>query len=526
MAIDRRKFVLGLGSGGLLLAGSRHLLAADHRMLLPATATPGFDPDIELELVAEPGVAEMLQGQRTSIWRYSGSVLKGNDSSLTWLDGSGYLPVIRVHRGQKLRIHFTNNLPEASIVHWHGLHMPQPMDGHPMYAIDPGSSFVYEFTVDTRAGTYWFHPHPHQRTGFQVYQGLAGLFLVHDDEEDAAHLPPVERELPLVLQDRSFDAQGQLVYLGGMRHDYMMGFSGQRVLVNGVADYQREVARTAHRVRLFNGSNATLYHLRWSDNRPLVVIGTDGGLLEHSISRNTLTLGVGERADVWVDFSDREPGASVSLLAESYSPSLVNFTAQQRGAPLQDDARAVATFTISSGAATPVEAPQMLSRFPALVLEEAVNGNNPRSIRISMGMGSAMLNNRTFGAMDEVADDDRVRLGTTEVWEFANDASMGMGMGGRGGGMGGMMSMAHPMHVHNVQFRVLSRTRNDRADSTQQRLSEGFTDFGLKDVVLVLPGERVRVLMSFQTHTGIYLYHCHILEHEDLGMMRNFLIEA
>jgi FtsP/CotA-like multicopper oxidase with cupredoxin domain len=118
---------------------------------------------------------------------------------------------------------------------------------------------------------------------------------------------------------------------------------------------------------------------------------------------------------------------------------------------------------------------------------------------------------------------DRVTLGATEVWEFANDVRMGMGMGM---GMGGMMQMAHPMHVHNVSFRVLGRRRNGAQSDVDRHLASGFTDYGLKDVVLVLPGERVQVLMKFENYPGIYLYHCHILEHEDLGMMSNFLIST
>ena len=531
MKISRRKFALGLGAGigagGLWLSAARPLLAADHAMAAAAAAsvaTPGFDPDVELELRAAPGTVRMLPGQTTDVWQYSGRVLKGDPQALSYLDGSGHIPVIRVRRGQKLRVHFSNELPEATIVHWHGLHMPQPMDGHPMYAIPSGGRFVYEFTVDTRAGTYWFHPHPHERTGLQVYLGLTGVFIVHDDEEQAAQLPSVAHELPLVLQDRNFNAEGQLVYLSGMRHDFMMGFRGPHVLTNGLVEYRREVSRTAHRLRVFNGSNATLYQLRWSNGQPLTLIGTDGGLLEQAVSQDRLTLATGERAEVWVDFSGLAAGETVSLLAESYSPALEHLTPLHITPALMDNARIVATFAADSGEAVPVAAPTVLSRFPELELQDAVNRESPRRIQMAMRMGQVTLNNRVFGAMDEVADDDRVRVGTTEVWEFANDAGMG-GMGG-GGGMGMMMNMAHPMHVHNVQFRVLSRTRSGQADALHQSLSAGFTDVGLKDVVLVLPGEQVRVLMSFKTHTGIYLYHCHILEHEDMGMMRNFLIEA
>lgn len=519
--IARRHFLQGLSAAGFALSSSRAVSAALEHRPPPAQATPGFDPDVELSLRAEQGSAALLDGNPTAVWRFNGSVLKGPADALSFLDGSGHIPVIRVRRGQKLRVHFDNALPESSIVHWHGLNIVQRMDGHPMYAIAPGQRFVYEFVVDNRAGSYWFHPHPHERTSFQAYQGMTGMLLIGDEEEDAVQLPTGAQDVALVIQDRSFDGNNQLVYLGAARHNWMMGFSGERVLVNGRADYQRDVARAAHRVRLFNGSNATLYHLRWSNGAPFMIIGTDGGLLEQPVQIESLTLGVGERVDVWVDFTGLNEGDALQLLAESWSPSLQHFTAEQLGAELQDGARPIATFTTTAQTLPSRALPTRLSQYPALLPDEAVNRTAPRPIQISMMMGAPRLNGRTYGAMDEVHDSDRVKLGATEVWEFQNDASMG-GMGG----MGGMMQMAHPMHVHNVSFRVLSRTRSGEQSALHQHLSAGFTDFGLKDVVLVLPGERVQVLMKFENHAGLYLYHCHILEHEDLGMMRNYLIET
>ncbi len=506
--IDRRQFLQGTTASALLMAsGGSGLLAAAAQGMPPAEATPDFNPDIELELDAGIDEISILPGDTTRVWRYSGRVLRGRPQVLGASDGSGHIPIIRVRRGQKIRIRFSNRLPEESIVHWHGLHVPQRMDGHPMYAIAPGKRYVYEFVIDNRAGTYWFHPHPHGRTGHQVYHGLTGLFLVSDAEEDAAGLPRDELDLPLVIQDRSFDAGNQLVYIAAGMRERMMGFMGRQVLVNGTMDYQRMVPRTAHRLRLFNGSNATLYRLRWSDGKPLTLIGTDGGLLERPLTRETLTLAPAERADVWVDFAAHAPGEEIALEAESWSPMLVNITNMQDGAPATRGARAIARFRVGSGGTRQTRLPPHLSTYPALRIEDAVNRGKPRSFQMSMMGGQALLNGRAFTRMDEVADNERVRLGTTEVWEFANDASFGM-------------RMAHPMHVHNLQFRVIGRRGASHA------LSAGFTDEGLKDVVLVLPGERVRVLMKFENHTGIYLYHCHIVEHEDIGMMRNYLVQA
>src|SRR6185436_45411 len=157
---------------------------------------------------------------------------KGPADTLQTLPGSYLGPVIRLRRGQQVRVRFANNLGEDSIVHWHGLDVPESADGHPRLAIPSGAEYVYEFEVTNRAGTYWYHPHPHMRTGAQVYRGLAGLFLVHDPEEDALRLPAGDAELLCVLQDRQFDAGNQLVFHGNGMMEMMNGFLGDRMLVS------------------------------------------------------------------------------------------------------------------------------------------------------------------------------------------------------------------------------------------------------------------------------------------------------
>lgn len=510
----RRRFLKQAGSvalGGLLLGG-RALAATTTHAMSPAEATAGFNPDVEMELAAVVDQVGLLPGAPTAVWRFTGKVLRGNTDALSFLkssdSGPSLVPVIRTRRGQKIRIFFTNRLPEKSIVHWHGLHIVQRMDGHPMYVVETGVRYVYEFTVDNRAGTYWFHPHPHERTGYQVYHGLAGFLLVGDDEEDALKLPRGTFDLPLVIQDRTFDSRNQLVYLQNMM-ERMMGFAGERILVNAAPDYKRPVERTAYRMRLFNGSNATAYRLSLNNGEPFLVIGTDGGLLEQAMTRRVLTLGVGERADVWVDFGAAKSGEDVALVAQPFAPMMLDGGAMpMMRRPANTTPRPIARFRVGSGAAAKSLSPARLSKFPALNLREAVNRDHPRRIQMSMMRGQIFLNGRTFD-MEAAADDERVRLGTTEVWEFVNDSPM-----------------AHPMHIHNLQFRVIERSSVTSTANDPHGLSAGFTDDGLKDIVLVLPGQSVKVLMKFEDHTGLYLYHCHILEHEDLGMMRNYRVEA
>jgi FtsP/CotA-like multicopper oxidase with cupredoxin domain len=261
-------------------------------------------------------------------------------------------------------------------------------------------------------------------------------------------------------------------------------------------------------MRLFNGSNATAYRLSLNNGQPFLVIGTDGGLLEQAMTRRTLTLGVGERADVWMDFAAAQSGDEIALIAQSFAPMMSGGGGMPMMGRAVNAARAIARFRVGSGAAAKSPPPARLSKFSALNLRDAVNRERPRRIQMSMGRGQAFLNGRTFD-MEAVADDERVRLGTTEVWEFVNDSPM-----------------AHPMHVHNLQFRVIERSGPAGTEGDAAGLRAGFTDEGLKDVVLVLPGERVKVLMKFEDHAGLYLYHCHILEHEDLGMMRNYRVET
>ncbi|MFN7087731.1 MAG: multicopper oxidase family protein [Burkholderiales bacterium] len=511
MTINRRNFLRALGAGGALLTGLPHISFAQtaHRQNAGTAASPDFNPDLEIELVAAPGEAPIFPGVPTRVWQFGGRVLKGNPDGFQMLPGN-MLPVIRVRRGQKLRVHFINELPEESIVHWHGLHVPHEMDGHPMYAVGPGQRFVYEFTVDSRAGTYWFHPHPHGRTGTQVYGGLAGLFLISDDEEQAVGLPKDEFDLAWVIQDRLFSRDNQLIYLqSGM--DRMPGFLGNRILINGQLDFVQSVATTAYRVRLLNGSNSRFYKLAWDDGSPLAVIGSDGGLLERPQQRPYVTLAPAERVELWLDFSGRNVGEQLTLRSLPFNAGMPMMMMRGSAAP-NGIAFPVLKVRVDHKISKPHALPAQLSVIPRYRLEDAVNRAAPRLFRMSMGMmGQAAFNGRSF-EMTGVTPHETVKLNTLEVWEFANDA--------------GMMLMAHPIHVHNLQFQVQARWVDPRFAAMRDSLSAGFVDEGWKDVVVVMPGERVRLLLRFTDHAGLYLYHCHILEHEDMGMMRNYRVQA
>lgn len=469
----------------------------------------GFTPDVEFTLAAASGEASILTGAPTSVWRFTGQVTKGPATTLQVLPGSYLGPVIHVRRGQKVRIRFRNQLAESSIVHWHGLDVPELADGHPRFAVGPGRDYVYEFEVINRAGTYWYHPHPHMRTGAQVYRGLAGLFIVHDAEEDALGLPSGSAEHLCVLQDRLFDARNQLVFRGDNMMEMMNGFLGDRVMVSGKPQPVIDVDAGWQRIRLLNGSNARIYKLAWSRDVKMTLIGGDGGLMEQPVRQSVLTLAPGQRADLLVDLTGIAAGTDLHLDSQAYPEAdagVVGMMGMGRGmggaangAPLR-----VMTLRTRARAGVAFSVPGRLSTFDATWTAGA--GARIRQVPIVFQRMEWLLGGRTF-EMTQVAPEETVAAGSTHVWEFMN---LPNGMG---------MQAAHPIHMHGRQFRVLQRS-----GAANNALREGLADGGWRDVVLVLPGETVRVQATFSSFPGLYLYHCHILEHEDMGMMRNFRI--
>lgn len=488
-------------------------------------------PEVELRLTAAPGEVNLLPGAATRVWRFTGEVVKGPARTLQVLDGSYLGPVIRLTRGQRVRIRFVNRLNEASIVHWHGLDVPEAADGHPRLAVAAGGEYVYDFTVTNRAGTFWYHPHPHMRTATQVYQGLAGMLIVSDPEEQALALPAGAGELLCMLQDRRFDAKNQLVYASagmgtgtgmgmgmgmGMRGgmgagmgqmmETMNGWLGDRMLVSGRVQPVRDVDRRTYRVRLLNGSNARFYKLAWSDGTGMTVIGGDGGLLERAHTRPALTLAPGQRADVLLDLSAHPLGSTVLLTSLAFpaeATGRVGMMDETSPVP-QGAALTLMTLRVSGARGPKYVVPPRLSTHAFRAQPSAP----VRTVPLVMMRMNWFIDGRTFD-MTDVAGVETVAPGSTHIWELVNQPNP-MGM-----------AAAHPIHVHGPQFRVLSRSGGGA-----NALREGIHDAGWTDTVVVLPGETVRAQITFSTHPGLYLYHCHLLEHEDMGMMRNFRIRA
>jgi len=522
--ISRRDFLRLAGVGAFALAGNRlgAFRAAPIMNALAAQDMEPFIPDAVVALTAKEKWVQILPGAQTRVWSYEGQLKSGSGMTVQNLTGNYLGPILRTKTGTKVHIEFFNNLAEDSVIHPHGLHVPEDCDGHPMLAIGPGQMKDYKFQVIDRAGPYWFHPHPHMRTAEQVVMGLAGLFNVWDDEEEIA-VPGASTgtfDLPVIIQDRTFDSNNQILY----QPNNMWGYLGNRILVNGKPNTVFSLEPHAYRLRLLNGSNARTYKLAWSNNMPLMVIGTDGGLLPAVETRGYVMLMPGERVDLWVDFT-KLARKQVILRSLSFDPGMGMGGGGGGGGmggggmgggggggggggmgtslPMGS---AFDILTVNVGRRATVNPvlgplPPLMEKYDA---SNVPNYATPRTFTLDMRQMVWTINGRVFEMM-AVAEDEMVHCHDTEAWEWINNSPI-----------------PHPMHVHNVQFQVVQRT--SPGTSSYATVNQGFVDTGWKDTVLVWPGERVKVAMMFTPYEGMYMYHCHILEHEDMTMMRNYMI--
>lgn len=515
----RRKFLQYTALGALATALPTMLLAENSIRNDKPSST--FNPDVEIDLIAQAAEVGIFQGPKTRILQYQGKLLKGPHDTLKSVEG--YLgPILNFQQGQKVRINFYNQLPEPCITHWHGMHVPQRMDGHPMYAIERGERYVYEFEVKNPAGTNWYHSHTHESTGSQVYQGLAGLLLVSDEAERRLELPSGEYDLPLVIQDRSFDGENQFRF-NLSRHNQMRGFLGDTIIVNGQGHDRIPVKSRAYRLRILNGSNARIYKLGWNDGTSVTAIATDGGLLSRPETLPYVMLAPAERVELWIDFSGRKVGSELILQSLTYQgvSGMGRGMMGMMGGLGQNEVIDIAKFHITEQVSDSPKLPTEL--IPIRRLTERDISEPDRTIPIAIGMRrmNFQLNGRTF-RMQGYEESEKIPLNSVQRIKIYHDGH-GMGGGMGGGMMGMMMSMPHPIHLHGQQFQVLSR-RQSNPNSSYDSVKQGFIDSGWKDTILVMPGEEIEILKPFNDYTGLFPYHCHILEHEDMGMMRNFYV--
>lgn len=399
-------------------------------------------------------------------------------------------PTIRIQKWDVFDLDFINKLPEPTIIHWHGLIVPEEMDGHPKDAISTGYTKKYHYKVQQSAGTFWYHTHPHGRTGVEIYHGLSGLYIIEDKEEKQLNLPKGEFELPLMIQDKRFDAKRQLLYKDPDVLSDHNGVMGDVILVNATPLPYHEVKSGKYRLRILNSSSVRTYKLAFDTIKEFTLIGTDAGLLEDPVNVQSVLLSIAERVDIIVDFKDQNVGDKVTLKTLGFKEGTT--LTLNPNYPAFDAQMDIMQFHVTEKIEDTYILPAKLIKIPRIKASDAIKTRVITMEIISGGIWT--LDKRPYD-MERI--DQRVKLGSTEIWEIKNS-----------------VHMAHPFHIHGVRFQVLDR--NGKIDFP--------TDRGWKDTVLVMPFETVRIIIHF-TMPGLFVYHCHILEHEDHAMMANFLVE-
>lgn len=409
----------------------------------------------------------------------------GIGESETWGFNGAFLgPTLRAERGERVAFEIDNRLPEATSVHWHGMHLPAAMDGGPHQMIAQGDTWRPTWTVDQPAATLWYHPHPHGETEKHVYQGLAGMFILDDDASVAADLPSEYGvdDLPLIVQDKEFDRDGRLV----LREDGSEpGMLGDTIMVNGTVGAYQEVTTERMRLRLLNGSTARTYTFAF-DDRPMTMVASDGGFLDAPLDVQQLRLAPGERAEVVVSFDAGE------------TTRLRSSRTQLGGVIVPATAGGNDEFDVLEFRAAEELAPRPAPSWPASAhAGEDELHESAASVTREFRLGDQQINGEEMdmGRIDEI-----VHVGDTEVWEVRST-----------------QPIPHSFHVHDVQFRVLSI--DGQAPSPELA--------GPKDTIYLEPNRRYRLLVRFEDYADPampYMYHCHMLRHEDEGMMGQFVV--
>jgi len=474
----REMLIKTLAAGALLTIPKPLQIFANEKKNAVLTEVSGAGNPLRFPPVFTNGGNMTLAETTEQVW-------PGQDTQLVTINGSYPGPSVVIDKGQTFTANVINNLNEVVTTHWHGVSTPANMDGHPRDAINPGSSYTYTFPVINRGGTYFYHAHADMLTAKQVYRGFAGFFIVKDPAENY-NLPSGAYDVPLCIQDRRTADIPNFTYNPGSP-EQTWGYLGDTVLVNGTPDAYLEVGKTLYRFRLLNGSNARVYKIAFSDSRAFNIIATDGGLKDAPVSATQFNLAPGERVEILVDFSGDTKGTNVTLrsLAFTHGGTLP----YKQGIAL-DIIRFDVTNNSSSGGVVP-------SAFSPINYYDPGQVVTSRTFTLTMGGTHPMhkINGLTF---DINRVDWETRLNSLEKWRIVNATAD-----------------YHPMHTHEAQWQVLSRNNNTNLPPS---------DKGWKDTVNLSPGETVEVLVKFTDHKGLYLFHCHNLEHEDDGMMLNFEI--
>ena len=535
---DFLKYSVALGVASALPLWSRTVFAAD-RPALPIPDLLTADASNRIQLIVKAGQSTFA-GKTATTWGYNGNVLG---------------PAVKLNKGQAVSVDIHNQLAEETTLHWHGLEIPGEVDGGPQGVIPAGGKRSVTFTPAQRAATCWFHPHQHGKTGRQVAMGLAGLVLIEDDEIRKLLLPKQWGidDVPVIIQDKQFSADGQINYQLDMM-TAAVGWFGDTLLTNGAIYPQHAAPRGWLRLRLLNGCNARSLNIAASDNRPLYVIASDGGLLAEPVKVTELPMLMGERFEVLVDVSDGKAFDLVTLPVSQMGMAIAPFDKPHpvmRIQPLLITASGMLPDTLTTLPALPsldglTVRKLQLSMDPMLDMmgmqmlmqkygDQAMAGmdhgqmmGHMNSSNMSHGnMSHGNMNHGNMGSMKQ-SDMSNMKHGGSFDFHNANringlpfDMNKPMFAAAKGqherwviSGQGDMM--LHPFHIHGTQFRILSE--NGKAPATHRA--------GWKDTVRVEGGVS-EVLVKFDHDAPkehAYMAHCHLLEHEDTGMMLGFTV--
>ena len=421
-----------------------------------------------LDLTAGEGSHDFGQGRSTPTWGFNGDYLG---------------PTLRAQRGEQVVVNVHNELAENTTVHWHGMHLPAAMDGGPHQPIAPGDTWSPTWRIDQPAATLWYHPHPHGHTEEHVYRGLAGMFIL-DDEAAAVDLPDEYGvdDIPVIVQDKRFTNDGHLNESSPLGSD--IGVLGDTIAVNGTVAPYLDVTTQRLRLRLLNASTARSYDFGFADDRQFALVGTDGGLLATPYRTSRARLSPGERAEIVVTV---DPGEEAVLRS---TPPPLGLDAINRRMSGGDDTLDILQLRAAGELAPSPEMPESLVEVPRLDPAEAAQ---TRTFRLS----GRNINGQRMD-MDRI--DATVRTDSVEIWEVTN-----------------AQNTTHNFHVHDVQFQVLTMDGGPPPPELA----------GWKDTIYLPPDVRFELILRFADYADAdmpYMFHCHILYHEDRGMMGQFLV--
>jgi FtsP/CotA-like multicopper oxidase with cupredoxin domain len=442
-----------------------------NRLRIPGLATSRIAEEgvREFRLSAVAGAAKFLASTATPTWGYT--------------DGrydAGYLgPTMRAARGERVRVIVENRLSETTTVHWHGMRLPARFDGGPHQPIGAGEQWQPEWLIDQPAATLWYHPHPHGQTEFQVTRGLAGMFYLDDGTNpDLPHRYGID-DIPIILQDRTFDSRGQF----SLRGRAVTGLLGYKILVNGTHNPYLPVTTRRVRLRLLNASTARIYHLAFADDREFALVATDSGFLPSPQQIRRLLLSPAERAEIVVEL---KPGERPVLRSVPWDLNMMTILTNGAGG---NDHLDLLQLRAADSLVEEGRLPERLETDSPVALDQL-------AAHRTFQLDGYEINSHQ---MEMSRIDTVVGAGTTELWTVQNSHNQ-----------------PHNFHVHGVAFQIVP----PGAAKPDPRL-------GWKDTVLLAAQETVQLAIKFPPYRDPltpYMYHCHLMWHEDVGMMAQFTV--